>query len=173
MLAAVAAATAIACTRTHEARVHDEAVFGHFATLAGARREVKKARRVRFQGLTIQNEGCGDYKVYIGGADTQQQRSSFAAEARKAGFQITFEQTGEPLKPPHGQVYGVFGKFGTIAAANALSWKLASVGFNYTEIVRIGSRWAVVMPQVPVRSALSIAKEAAKAGFHIRFSPPG
>lgn len=171
VLAAVAAAAAMTCVRTHEARVHDEAVFGHFSTLAGARREVAKARRVKFQGLTIQNEGCGDWKVYIGGADTQQQRASFAAEASKAGFPITFEQTGEPLQPPHGQVYGIFGSRATIGAANALSWRLARVDFNYIEIVRVGARWQVVMPQVPVKSALSIAREAARAGFHLQFHP--
>jgi len=28
-----------------------------------------------------------------------------------------------------------------------------------------------VMPQVPVKSALSVAQELAKAGFHIQFQP--
>lgn len=169
MLAAVAAAAALTCVRTHEARSHDEAVFGHFSTLAAANRYAAKARRVDFQNVRVENEGCGDFKVFVGGADTQQQRTSFAAEARKAGFTITFEQTGDPLAPPAGQVYGVFGGKATVGAANTLSWKLAALGFNYTEIVRIGSRWTVVMPQVPVKSALSIAKEVAKSGHHIQF----
>ena len=162
---------ALPCATTHEARVHDEAVFGHFATLAAANRFAARVRGVRFQNVNVQPEGCGDFKVYVGGADTQRQRSSFAAEARRAGFTISFEQTGEPLRPQHGQVFGVFAKFGSVTAANALQWKLAAIGFDYTELVRIASRWAVVMPQVPVQNALPIAKEVAKAGYHIQFSP--
>jgi hypothetical protein len=169
VLAAVAAA---ACVRTPQSRTHDEAVFGHFATLAGAKQLAKQARAVQFQNVNIENEGCGDWKVYVGGADTQQQRGSFAGEARKAGFTITFQQTGEPLQPPHGQVYGIFGTKPTLTAANALSWKLARIGFNYTEMVRIGTHWSVVMPQVPVKNALPIAKEVATAKYRIQFHTP-
>lgn len=172
MLAAVAAAATLSCARTHEARANDEAVFGHFATEAAARRYALRVRRVQFKNVDIQNEGCGDWKIYVGGADTQQQRGSFAAEARKAGFTVSFEQTGEPLQPPHGQVYGVFlPTKPRLAAANAVQWKLAKIGFNYTELVRLGARWAVVMPQVPVKNALSIAKEVAQAGYRIQFRP--
>ena len=168
MLAAVVAA---ACVQPPQSRAHDNAVFGHFATRVAAQKLATKAASVGFQNVNVENEGCGDWKVYVGGADTLQQRTSFAAEARTAGFTITFQQRGEPLHPPHGQVYGVFGRMTTIGAANALSWKLASIGFNYSEIVRIGSRWAVVMPQVPAKNALSIAKEVATAGYHIQFQP--
>ena len=166
MLAAVIAA---ACVQAPQSRAHDEAVFGHFATRGAAAKIATRARAVGFRNVNVENEGCGDWKVYVGGADTQQQRSSFAAEALKAGFPITFQQRGEPLQPPPDQVYGIFASKTTIGAANALSWKLASIGFNYSEIVPIGSRWAVVMPEVPVKNALSIAREVAKAGYHIRF----
>jgi hypothetical protein len=169
VLAAVVTAAALTCTRTHEARTHDEAVFGHFASLGAANRYARKVRAVQFRNVDVQAEGCGDWKVYVGGADTVQQRSSFAAEARRAGFTVTFEQTGDPLAPPQGEVYGVFAKTTTLAAANALQWRLARLSFRYTELVRIGSRWAVVMPQVPVKNALSIAKEVATTGYHIQF----
>lgn len=172
MVAAVAAAAVLTCATTHEARAHDEAVFGHFGSEAAAKRYASRVRAVKFQNVRIQGEGCGDWKVYVGGADTQQQRGSFAGEARKAGFTVSFEQTGEPLQPPAGQVYGVFATRTSVAAANGLQWKLAAIGFNYTELVRLGSRWAVVMPQVPVKSALSIAKEVAKAGYRIQFHTP-
>ncbi|MES1247141.1 MAG: hypothetical protein ABUS54_05655 [Actinomycetota bacterium] len=172
MLAAVAAAAALTCARTPQSRTHDQAVFGHFATRAAANRLAGKARAVKFQNVNVEDEGCGDWKVYVGGADTQQQRTSFAQEARVAGFAITFQQRGEPLQPPNGQVYGVFAAKRSIGEANALSWKLALLGFNYTEIVPVGSRWDVVMPQVPVKNALSIAKEVARAGYHIQFHQP-
>ena len=107
----------------------------------------------------------------VDGADTQKQRTSFAAEAKRAGFEVTFEQTGEPQKPPAGQVFGVFQRVSSLPAANKLMWRLAASGFRYIDVVPAGASWLVVMPQVPVKSALSIARELAKVGFHIQFQP--
>jgi hypothetical protein len=162
------AAAALVC-RAPEVRQHDEVVFGHFSTRGAAIAYTRRPKRLGFQGIKIEDEGCGDFEVEIDGADTQQQRSSFAAEAAKSGFQITFEQTGEPLQPIAGQVYGVFASKTTLKAANGLAWKLAALNFRYIDIVPSGSRWLVVMPQVPVKNALSIAKEVSKAGFRIQF----
>jgi hypothetical protein len=162
------AAAAVAC-RAPEVRAHNEAVFGHFATRAAAISFARDPRRADFQGLKVEDDGCGDFELEIDGADTQQQRSSFSAEAAKAGFQVTFEQRGEPLQPDKNEVVGVLGSKTTVTAANALAWKLATANFRYVDIVPSGRRWLVVMPQVPVRSALSIAKEVAKAGFRIQF----
>ena len=163
-----AAATGAGC-RTAEVQVHDEAVFGHFATLAAAKALAKHAASVGFKGIKIENDGCGDYEVEIDGADRQADRTSFANEAQKAGFEVTFEQTGPPLKPPPGQTYGVFGTFTSIAAANKLSLRIAGAGFRYIDIAYANRKWLVVMPQVPLKAALSIAAEAHKAGFHIAF----
>ena len=154
---------------TPETRTHDEVVFGHFATRAAAVAYARKPKSLQYQGIKIEDEGCGDFEVEIDGADTQKQRTSFAAEAAKSGFQITFEQRGEPLQPGPNEVVGVFASKPTLAAANALAWKLAPLGFRYVDVVPSGRRWLVVMPQVPVRSALSIAKEVAKAGYRIQF----
>jgi hypothetical protein len=161
--------TTSASCRTAEVQVHNEAVFGHFATRAGAKALAKKAASVGFKGIKIENDGCGDYEVEIDGADKQADRTSFANEAQKAGFQVTFEQTGPPLKPPPGETYGVFGTFRNIAAANKLSLRLAGAGFRYIDIAYANRKWLVVMPQVPIKAALSIAAEAHKAGFHIAF----
>ena len=150
-------------------RQHVEAVFGHFSSRGAAVAYARKPKRLQYQGIKIEDDGCGDFEVEIDGADTQRQRTSFAAEAAKSGFQITFEQTGEPLQPAQGQVVGVLASKTTLAAANALAWKLAPLGFRYVDIVPSGRRRLVVMPQVPVKNALSIAKEVAKAGFHIQF----
>jgi hypothetical protein len=159
---------ASAC-QTAEVRVHDEAVFGHFASPAAAAATMKRARRLGFKGLKLENEGCGDYELEIDGADDTRGRGSFAAEAKRAGFQVTFEQIGAPLAFKQGEVYGLFGRFPAIAAANALSQKLATISFRYVDIVFSGGRWLVVMPQVPVTHALSIAGEVHKAGFRIAF----
>ena len=169
--AAAAADPGEASCRTSEARVHDEAVFGHFARLSDAKALRKRAASQGFDGIKIENDGCGDFEVEIDGADTQAQRSSFFAEARKAGFPVTFEQTAPPLAYHAGQVYGVFGSKQTLAEANALAWRLSGAYFMYVDIARTSTRWLVVMPQVPIKHALSIAHEAAAAGFHLQFRP--
>ena len=170
LVAALAAgAVALGC-QTAEVRTHNEAVFGHFATLAEAKAFTEQPRALGFQGIKIENDGCGDFEVEIDGADTERDRSSFAAEAAKAGYWITFEQRGDPLHPPPGQVYGVFARRRTLAAANAYAWFLARASYRYIEIVPMARQWVIVMPQVPVKNALSIAKEAARAGLHIQFT---
>jgi hypothetical protein len=152
-----------------EIRQHDEAVFGHFATRAEAQTVMRRAAKQGFQGLKIEDEGCGDFELEIDGADKNADRVSFAAEAKKAGYQVSFEQTGSPLQPPKGQAVGTFAKLPTVTAANALALRLAGSGFRYIDVVQVGARWAVVMPQVPVKHALSIAAEAHRAGFRITF----
>lgn len=175
MLAALAATVALggspAC-RTAEIRQHDEVVFGHYSTRTAAMRMLTSARNVGFDGLKIENDGCGDFEVEIDGADTEQQRGSISREAAKAGFQVTFEQTGDPLNPPKGQTVGVFASKKTIAQANALALKLAALNFRYIDLAPSGRRWLVVMPQVPVKDALPIAHEVASAGYHIQFRLP-
>ena len=159
-----------ACTKA-EVRVHNEAVFGHFSTLAAAKKLKARAAKQGFVGIKIENEGCGDFEVEIDGADRQADRASFALEAAKAGFPITFEQTAPPMQYRAGEVVGIFARKRTVADANALMWKLSSSGFNFIDLVRVGSRWLVVMPQVPIKHALSIAHEVAGAGFQIQFQP--
>ena len=163
------AGTPPAACQTAEQRTHDEAVFGHFSSRASAVALSRRALKVGFKGIKIEDEGCGDYEVEIDGADKVAGRALFAAEARKAGYQVTFEQTGPPMQPPPGQAVGVFARPQTITAANTLVGKIAGSGLRYVDIVRVGSRWAVVWPQVPVASALALAAEVHKAGFHIAF----
>ena len=166
--AARSAAAPAACVTT-EVRVHDEAVFGHFSTLVPAKKLKARAAALGFSGIKIENEGCGDFEVEIDGADRQADRSSFAHEASGAGFQVTFEQTAPPLQPQPGEVVGVFGRKRTVADANGLMTKLAHNGFLFIDLAREGTVWLVVMPQVPVKHALSIAHEAATAGYHVQF----
>jgi hypothetical protein len=150
-------------------RTHDRAVFGHFATLAQARALAKRAKALGFEGIVIDNNGCGDFEALINGADKTADRGSFAAEAQKAGFPVTFDQLAPPLERLPGHTYGVFGTFTSIAAANKLAWRLATVNFRYIEIAYVNGRWQVVMPAVPLKAALSIAAEVHKAGFHVAF----
>ena len=171
MLVVAAVALSLAGCAAPEVRQHNEAVFGHFASAAAARAYARGPKALYFEGLKIENEGCGDWELEIDGADTARQRASFSAEASKAGFRISFEQTGDPLNPPPGEVVGVIGRKTTVTSANALVWTLVSRGWQYVDVVYSGGKWLVVMPQVPVKSALSIARELATVGFHIQFQP--
>lgn len=157
--------------RTPETRVHDEVVFGHFATHAGAAALRKHAASMGYKGMKIENEGCSDFEVEIDGADTQRQRSSFANEAAKSGLAITFEQQAPPMAFQQGEVVGILGRLKTLPEANALMQRLAKASFRYIDLLPSGRQWLVIMPQVPVKASLSIAKEVASAGFHIHFQP--
>ena len=149
--------------------MHDEAVFGHYATVKAAKAIKSRAAAMGFKGIKIETEGCGDFEVEIDGADRQKDRMSFAKEAARSGYYVTFEQTGPPMQPPPGQVVGVFAQKRSVGEANALMAKLSHVGFLFIDLVPEGKVWLVVMPQVPVKHALSIAHEAATAGYHIQF----
>jgi hypothetical protein len=168
--AARPAAAPAACVAP-EVRVHNEAVFGHFSTLAAAKELKTHAAALGFSGIKVENEGCGDFEVEIDGADRQADRTSFAQEASRAGFQVTFEQTAPPMQYKAGQVIGIFGRKRTVSDASALMTKLSKSGFLFIDLVRDGTTWLVVMPQVPVKHALSIAHEAATAGYHVQFRP--
>jgi hypothetical protein len=154
-----------------EVRAHDEAVFGHFSTRAAAVRLARHAGKNGFKGLKIEDEGCRDFELEIDGADRGADRASFAKEAASVGFEVTFEQRPDPLAYQSGQVFGLFARLSTLAAANKLAWRLAAANFRYIDVVPVGSRWWVVMPQVPVKNALSIASEVASIGLHIQFRP--
>jgi hypothetical protein len=157
--------------RTLAPRSHINAVFGHFATVAGAKAYEAKAAAKVFKGLQVMNNGCGDYEVFIGGADHGSQQSSFYLEARNAGFHVTYQQSAPPMQYEPNHVVGVLGSFRSVAKANALMWTLSDRGFWFLDLARAPNRWLVVMPQVPIKKALSIAKEVATAGFHVQFQP--
>ncbi|HEY2371829.1 MAG TPA: hypothetical protein VGH82_04715 [Gaiellaceae bacterium] len=169
--AQVARASSEPPCRTMAPRSHINAVFGHFATPAGAKAYKAAAAAKVFKGLQIVNNGCGDYEVYIGGADRPSDQSSFYKEARDAGFHVTYQQSAPPMQYQPNHVVGVFGSFRSVAKANALMWALSDRGFWFLDLARAPSRWLVVIPQVPIKKALSIAKEVATAGFHIQFQP--
>ena len=185
LLAALLAGAALAATARAGSRGHGRAGVpdgrdppaqrGRLRPLldafGGEEAEGEGSERSASPGIKIENDGCGDFEVEIDGADTQADRSSFATEARKAGFIVTFEQTAPPMEFRQGQVVGIFASKRTLAEANALMQRLARSGWLYIDIARSATRWLVVMPQVPVKHALPIAHEVATAGFHIAFRP--
>src|SRR4029077_4524500 len=104
-----------------------------------------------FNGIKVENEGCGDFEVEIDGADRQADRASFAQEAAHAGFQVTFEQLAPPMQYKAGEVIGIFARTRTVAQANVLMAKLSHSGFLFIDLVPQGNVWLVVMPEVPVK----------------------
>jgi hypothetical protein len=152
-----------------EVRTHDEVVLGHFPQLGEARALMRRALGTGFKGATIENDGCRDYEVELDGADNPAGRTSFASEAGKAGFQVTFEQIADPSKPGPGQVVGILAEFGSLSVANALASKLAAADLRYTDIVYKSGRWLVVMPEVPVKAVPSLTAEVRRAGYRIVF----
>jgi hypothetical protein len=122
-----AAVTGEPACRTNEVRQHNEAVFGHFSTLAAAKKLRAKAAALGFAGIKIENDGCGDFEVEIDGADSLADRQSFATEARKAGFPVTFEQTAPPMEYRQGQVVGILATKRTLVEANALMRRLIAL----------------------------------------------
>jgi hypothetical protein len=154
-----------------EIRQRGEIVFGRFSTRPAAMRMLGSARHVGVDGLKIENGGGGDSEVEIDGADTELQRGGVSREAVKAGFQV-IEQVGEPLHPPRGETVGIFASEETVGRANVLALELAKLKFRYIDVAPSGTRRMVVMPQVPIKDALSIAHEVASAGYHIHFRLP-
>ncbi len=67
-------------------RTHDRAVFGHFATAGAANALAKRAKALGFQGIVIENDGCGDYEVLINGADKTADRTLVRGRGAEGGI---------------------------------------------------------------------------------------
>jgi len=166
---ASATAAPVPTCRTAEYFAHDEAVFGHFARRSAASGLAAKALHQGFRGIKIEDDGCGDYEVEIDGADTTAVRTSFAAEAAKAKFQVTFEQRYPPLAFHTGDVIGILGEFRSLKRANGLATRLAAADFRYIDVGFLQGSWAVVMPEIPANAARSLGAELRRAGFRVEF----
>ncbi len=145
--------------------MHDEAVFGHFSTFAAAKKLKKHAAAFGFAGIKIENEGCGDFEVEIDGADRQADRSSFAQEASKAGFPVTFEQIAPPMQYQQGQVVGVLGQMRTVAAANSLMMRGSPATRSSSSISRAKA--------ITGSSSCRRSRSNTRCRSHTRSQPPG
>jgi hypothetical protein len=149
-----------------------EAVFGHFGTRAQAEAYARKVRGASFRFVEVQQEGCGDWQVFVAGLNTPRQQREFAAEAAETGFPgISFETTADPAAPAaQGTVKAVFGAFTTIGAAERARGRAASAGFRQVDIARMGLRsFKVVVLGIPVKQTRAFAAQARAAGLSITF----
>jgi hypothetical protein len=77
--------------RSHPVEGGLAAVFGHRPTRRAALNLRAQAERLGFNGLEVQQDLCHDWEVDLYGLNTRAQRRSFAAQAKRAGFDIVFE----------------------------------------------------------------------------------
>jgi hypothetical protein len=77
--------------RSHPVEGGLAAVFGHRPTRRAALRLQARAEHVGFKGLRVQQDRCRDWEVDLYGLHTRAQRRDFAAQARRAGFDVVFE----------------------------------------------------------------------------------
>jgi hypothetical protein len=77
--------------RSHPVEGGLAAVFGHRQSTAAAKKLLRQAEAAGFRGLRVQQDSCGDWEVDLYGLKTPAQRHELGAEARKAGFHVTFE----------------------------------------------------------------------------------
>jgi hypothetical protein len=68
-----------------------EAVFGRFDRRAEANAKLRVVLGRGFTGSEIQGDGCGRLKVVVHGIRTLAVGRELAAEARKAGLEVTLE----------------------------------------------------------------------------------
>src|SRR5205085_1342772 len=101
--------------RTSEVRSHVEAVFGHFATRTAAEEIVRRLEENGFKNIEVENDGCGDFEVELDGVASPD-RTPFALEAKRAGYEVSFEQGELPNAYHAGYVNAVFGTRPTIVA---------------------------------------------------------
>lgn len=77
--------------RSHPVAGGLAAVFGHRRTRRAALHLRAQAERVGFKGLQVQQDRCQDWEVDLYGLNTRAQRRDFAAQAKRAGFDVVFE----------------------------------------------------------------------------------
>jgi hypothetical protein len=146
-----------------------EAVFGHFLTRSEAEQELARIEKVGFKNVAIENDGCGDYEVELDGVESAA-RTPFALEAKRAGYEVSFEQTAPPNAYRRGHVNAVFGTRATISAANLLERLVASHGFRYVDIAYMGpNEWRVTAPNIPVAVKRAFGAEAARVKLPVTF----
>jgi hypothetical protein len=69
-----------------------EAIFGHTRDRAGAGALVDRAAASGFPGLKFRPDPCGGFEVYLAGFQSREEAEAFAAQAKRAGFNVVLER---------------------------------------------------------------------------------
>jgi hypothetical protein len=69
-----------------------EAVFGHPRDRQGAAALIEQGEQRGIPGLKSRPDPCGGFEVYLAGFEDRAQAEAFAAQARRAGFNVVLER---------------------------------------------------------------------------------
>jgi hypothetical protein len=69
-----------------------EVVFGHPRDRQGATALIEQGQRQGIPGLRSRPDACGGFEVYLAGFDDRAHADAFAAQARRAGFNVVVER---------------------------------------------------------------------------------
>ena len=69
-----------------------EAIFGHTRDRAGANALIDRAAASGMPGLKARTDPCGGYEVYLAGFKDRAEAEAFAAQAKRAGFNVVLER---------------------------------------------------------------------------------
>jgi hypothetical protein len=69
-----------------------EAVFGHPRDRQGANALIEQAEQRGMPGLKSRPDPCGGFEVYLAGFKDRAEAEAFAAQARRAGFNVVLER---------------------------------------------------------------------------------
>lgn len=144
--------------------------FGHRRTAAAATQLATRAEHYGFKGLRVEQRGCTDFAVVLRGLTSTAEGRSLQAEAKQVGLHVTLDCRSAPAE---GGLAAVFGHRRTAARASALAARAARLGFRGLHVVEVGcDDWAVLLYGLKTPGERrAFAKEAAAAGFHIRYEP--
>ena len=135
---------------------------------ARARKLMLRAQAVGFQGLVVERTGCTKYAVVLHGLRDRAQAKAFAAQARRAGFDVVLRC--RPQLDLDNAWEARFGRFSTRAAALKLQRRARRAGFQHLELVPaicpVG--WFLQLDDIPsYRVARDFKAEARRAGFDV------
>jgi hypothetical protein len=147
-----------------------KAVFARRSSAAAAEAMRKQAEGRGFQGLDIEEQGCGNFYVTLPGLADVKQFAAFKAEAKSAGFDVTLRCEPPPSTDNSG-MEAVFGFRRTHRQAVALKRIVVARGFISAEIRQEScDRWSVVVGGIKSgKTAKDFAAEARSAGFTVTF----
>jgi hypothetical protein len=149
-----------------------KAVFARRSTAAAAEALRTQAEGRGFQGLDIEEQGCGNFYVTLPGLADAKQFAAFKAEAKSAGFDVTLRCEPPPVQDT-GDLVAVFGLRRTHRLAVGLKRLVVGRGFISAEIRQEScNQWSVFVEGIkPGKTAKDFAAEARSAGFKVTFEP--
>jgi hypothetical protein len=145
-----------------------EAIFGYRTTQAAALSLRRKAEKVGFRHLAIDQVGCPRWAVALHGLQDRAQSRELAAEAKRAGYAVLVKCW--PLRDVDPAWEAVFGSRLTRRAATRLEANARRAGFVSLKLLHepCSDTWLVELDGIPtLKQAREFRAEATHAGFTV------